>query len=563
MADIVIDRRKLLTQRWGSLKNERSSWWGQWQDISQFLIPRSGRFFVDDRNKGGQSRWNDIKDSTGTRAHRILAAGLMSGMTSPARPWFRLATADPELMLKSSSTRLWLSQVADLMRDIFARSNTYRTLHTLYEELGAFGTGVSIVLDDFKHVIHHHPLTCGEYAISADWKQTVNTLYREFQQTVGQIVGEFGRENCSQVVQNLYDRGNLDAWVPLMHAIEPRKDRDARIKNAKNKPFTSNYFESGGNQDVFLRESGFDDFPALAPRWALAGGDIYGTSPAMESLGDVMQLQFEQLRKAQGIDYMTKPPLQMPISLKTGDANVLPGGVSYVDAPGPNSGIRTAFDVKLDLGMLLEDIRDVRERINSSFYADVFAMMLQDDRSGTTAREIAERHEEKLLLLGPVLERLHNELLSPLIEITFMRMVKAGILPPAPPDMKGQDLNVEFVSVLAQAQRAVGVASVDRLLATVGAIAQFKPEVVDKLDGDEIVDQYADMLGVDPTLIVADEKVVVIRKQRADQQAHAQAMAQAQAASATAKNVSQINPDTAQTLTDNMRSLQGYGGASA
>ena len=557
----TLSKQKLMRARKGALWQERDSWMEQWRDISSFLIPRSGRFFLEDRNVGRSGRWNDIKDSTGTRAHRILAAGLMSGMTSPARPWVRLGTMDPELMLKSSSTRLWLSQATRLMLDIFARSNTYRTLHTMYEELGAFGTGVAMVLDDFHNVIHTQPLTCGEFSIAADSKQRVNTVYREFQNTVGQIVGEFGRGNCSDAVKNLFDRGQLDVWVPITHAIEPRKDRDASIKTAANKAYASCYFESGANDDTYLRESGFDEFPALAPRWALSGGDLYGTSPAMESLGDVMQLQYEQLRKAQAIDYQTKPPLQLPVSLKMGGSDLLPGGTSYVDQANPSGGIRTAFDVKLDLSTLLEDIRDVRERINSSFYADVFAMMLQDDRSGTTAREIAERHEEKLLLLGPVLERLHNELLSPLIEITFSRMVKAGILPPIPPDMQGQELNVEFVSVLAQAQRAVGISAVDRLLGTVGQMASFKPEVLDKLDGDKTVDMYADMLGVDPSLIVSDEKIVLIRDARAKQQQQAHAMEQAQAASATAKNVSQINPDTAQTLTDNLRERMGYGGA--
>ena len=130
--------------------------------------------------------------------------------------------------------------------------------------------------------------------------------------------------------------------------------------------------------------------------------------------------------------------------------------------------------------------------------------------------EVAERHEEKLLMLGPVLERMHNEILDPLIEMTFSRMVEAGIVPPPPDELQGMELNVEFVSMLAQAQRAIATNSVDRFVGNLGAMAGIKPEVLDKFDADRWADAYADMLGIDPELIVPGEQVALIRKQRAE-----------------------------------------------
>lgn len=556
MSEQQLPRERLLT-RWGQLKTERASWWAHWKEISDYLLPRSGRFFIQDRNKGWR-RHNNIYDNTGTRCLRVLAAGMMSGMTSPARPWFRLGTADHELM-KYAPVKLWLNDVTTIAHAVFQRSNTYRALHSIYEELGAFGTAASIVTPDYQNVIHHYPLTAGEYCLAVNWKGEVTTLYREFQKTVHELVAEFGIDKVSPTVKNLYDRGSLDQWVTVIHAIEPRTDRDPSKRDNQNMAWKSVYFEVGGKPGEVLRESGFRRFPALCPRWATSGGDIYGNSPGMEVLGDVKQLQHEQLRKAMGIDYKTKPPLQVPASMKNRDVETLPGGISYVDMTGPSNSIRTAFEVNIDLSHLLNDIQDVRERIRGGFYADLF-LMLQNDYSGRmTATEVAERHEEKLLMLGPVLERLQNELLDPLVEMTFDQIMESGIMPPPPAELQGHEINVELVSMLAQAQRAVGTNSIDRYVQHIGMVAQFKPEVLDRFDADKDAEIYADALGIDPQIIVPEDQVQAIRKQRAiaAQQQQQAAMAEQQANTA-AKLASAKTGQDSNALTDITQAFSGY-----
>jgi hypothetical protein len=201
------------------------------------------------------------------------------------------------------------------------------------------------------------------------------------------------------------------------------------------------------------------------------------------------------------------------------------------------------------------DIQDVRGRIRSAFYADLFLMLANQTDTRMTATEVAERHEEKLLMLGPVLERLHNEMLDPMVEMTFDRMLAAGIVPPPPPDIQGQNLNVEFVSMLAQAQQAVGTNSVDRFVATLGSVAQLKPEVLDKLDADKWADAYSDMLGVDPELVVPSQEVARIRQARAQAQQQAQATETAPQIAQAAKNASQVD---AAGLQDVMNMFSGY-----
>jgi hypothetical protein len=246
----------------------------------------------------------------------------------------------------------------------------------------------------------------------------------------------------------------------------------------------------------------------------------------------------------------------VPTAYKDAAQSRLPGGVMYVDAMSPGGGVRSAFDVNLRLDYLMDSIRDTRDRIRQAYYADLFLMLAQQPANGRmTATEVAERHEEKLLMLGPVLERIHNELLSPLIDITFERCSEAGILPPAPPEIQGVNLEIEFISVLAQAQRAVAVNGMERLLSTAVNLAPVKPDILDKLNFDQVVDDMANAFGVNPALIVSDQDVAAVRAARAQAQQAAQSAATAPQVVDSAKTASEINTDQ---LRDVMGMLQGY-----
>lgn len=531
-----MELREKVQSRWDALKEERSSWMSHWKDISEVLLPRAGRFLPTENNRGGRAAFRKILDSTGTRALRTLSGGMMSGMTSPARPWFRLTTFNPELD-ESYEVKVWMSQVTSLMQMVFYKSNTYRALQMAYEELGAFGTSATLIYDDFDRVIHCHPLTIGEFAIATDSRGRVNTVYREFRMTVAMLVQEFGLENVSRTVKDLYDRGQLDEWVDVINAIEPRTERDPRKTDAKNMPYLSVYFEKSGDKGKVLRETGFTEFPAMCARWSVTGGDIYGTSPGMEALGDLCQLQQMQFRKSQAIDYKVHPPVLIPSEMKNMGTQFLPGGVIPYSNAQQAQQIRSAYMVDLDLNSLLVDIQDVRQRINEAFYRDIFMLMVNSTDKTMTATEVTERHEEKMLLMGPVLERLNAEMLDPLINIVFNKLVQADLLPPLPEDLQGQQLNVEFISILAQAQKAISTNSVDRMFSVLGNLAGMRPDIVDNVDLDFWPQWYADALGVDPRFIVSGKKVAVIREQRARADQQAAAMEQLQGATQAAKNM--------------------------
>lgn len=564
MQDTRTVRQRILERR-TALMTERSSYDTYAKSISRYLLPRSARFDDSDRNKASSSDFNSIIDETGTQAHATLEAGLMAGMTSPARPWVKLATPDRDLM-EYAPVKLWLSKTTAKMLAIFAKSNTYRAFRSMYGQLGAYGVAANVIVDNYDTVIHNYPQVFGRYTMALNELGKPDTLCRDMVKTVAQLVGEFGADNCSTAVRNLYDRRQFDAPVPVVHMIEPRRNREYGKRDSRNMAFSSCYIElSADDPNKVLRESGFREFPALCPRWLSEADDTYASRwPAAVALGSIKQLHQEQLQKSRAIDYQVRPPLQAPIAYKDAEMDMMPGGLSYVDMASANHSIKTAFDVNLNLQHLLGDIQDVRQRINTSFFVDLFRMLMNDDRSGITAREIAERHEEKLLMLGPVLESLHNEMLQPAIEITFAKMVRAGLfgrgteLEP-PPELHMQDLDIEFISTLAQAQRAVGTSAIDRYIGTIASVSSIKPGILDKLDEDQVADVYADALGVDPSLVVADDKVALVRKSRQAAQAVQAAAASAPAAKDLATAAKTLGETDAAAMSNVMSAFQGYG----
>ena len=536
-------------RRWTDIKDERSTYFGHWEELSEFILPRRGRFLTSKRNDGSKKN-GKIIDSTGTMAVRTLSAGMMSGITSPARPWFRLATPDSALM-EQSEVKQWLYSVEKKMREIFSRSNLYNSLQTVYEELSVFGTGAMLVSEDFDDVIRCYPFTVGEYGLAQSHRLQVDTFYREFQLTVAQVVEQFGFDKCSDPVQSMFNEGKLDSYVEILHVVEPNSVRQYNKKDNQNMPYHSCYIEKASKNERKLSDKGFEEFPVLAPRWHVTGVDIYGRSPGMDVLGDVKALQIEQKRKAQGIDKMVNPPLQAPSSLRGQSATVLPGGVTYVDTmQGNQGGFRPTYEVNPRLGELQQDIAETQYRIQQGFYADLFQMMTQSDRRQITAREIDERHEEKLLMLGPVLERLHTELLNPLIDRTFNIMARNDLLPPAPEELGGVTLKVEYISVMAQAQKAIGTGAIERLAGFVGNMAATKPDVLDKFDADQSVDEYAEMLGVPPKIVVPDDVVQQMREARQEQMEQQQMMEQASMGAQAAKVMSDADTGGENILTD-------------
>ena len=205
--------RDHLNGQLGALRSERQSFISHYQDLSGLIQPRKGRFLTSDRNRGESSRHqrNKIINSHGTQALRTARAGMLSGIMSPARPWFALSSLDPEMM-EYLPVKIWLAGVEMRLREIFNSSNLYNMAPTMIGEVLLFGTGAMSHVDDFDDVARFYTHTAGSYMLAQDEKFKINTLCREFEMTTDQLVKEFGVENVSQGVKDAYERGNYQQW---------------------------------------------------------------------------------------------------------------------------------------------------------------------------------------------------------------------------------------------------------------------------------------------------------------------------------------------------------------
>ena len=536
-----------------ALRVNRYSFFVHWRELADYILPRRYKWLVTPNQMGRGSPINQhILDSTGTICARNLGSGLVSGKSSPTSLWFKMRVGYVD-STQTSPVSLWLAEVERLLYLIFQESNFYNAIGQLYFDIVVFGTGAMLIHEDFDNVINCINPCLGEYYVDVDGKYRPTVFYREFTLTVYAVVAEFGYDNCSASVKEAYDiqdGSGRSREIIVAHSIEPNSDGKGRAFGFPEQfAFREAYWEWGGSASPqggsqsppgFLRKAGYFEQPNVTGRWDIVSNDPYGRSPGMDALGDIKQLQLETRRKAQAIDKMVNPPLVADVQLKNQPANLTPGGITFVSGYSASGkpGFASVYDTKFPVQEITQDLSEVKVRISQTFFNDVLKVASQyETRSNVTALEWDLRKSEALVMLGPALERIDHEFLKPVLNRVFAIANRAGIIPPAPPEIQGHIMEVEFVSMLAKAQSAAQAGSIERVLSIVGNIAGVNPEVVDTIDFDYSIDKYSHLLNNDPKMIRSPEMRDLIRQQRAEAQQQAQQAAIAEQLSKGAKNL--------------------------
>ena len=564
-AKLKLRYRQQMHARLEGMRAVRLSWWAHWAQLAEVYLPRRYKWFISPNqyNKGTQIN-QSIVDETGVIAARTLSSGMMSGLTSPTKPWFKMGLHDLS-KVDYGPVKEWLSEVERRMMRILSESNFYQSLGTLYHDNAVFGSAAMLIYEDKKDVIRCFNPCLGEFFFGAGARLNIETFAREFTLNLAQLVEQFGEDNVSDSSRMSYRSGGglKEQEVVVQHMIEPNDpiyDGEIMLGYLVPKKFQYRevYWEQNAAGGAILQASGFNEQCFIAARWDTVSNDAYGRGPGMDALPATRQLQVEQKRKGEAIDKIVRPPMKASAAMKNEPASILPGAITYVNDLS-KEGFAPAFQINPNLRDMYEDIAEVQKRIQSVFFVDLFMMISQLD-TVRTATEIDARREEKLIQLGPVIERFENEVLDPIIDRVFTIMVRRNLLPPAPPEIHGQPLNIQYVSMLAEAQRAASTAAIERLLALAGNIVGVQPDAIDNIDIDEAIDYYADALSVPPHIIRSTAAVVQIRQKKAQEAAQQAAQQQAQGAIQGAQTLSQTDVGGGQNALQLMMGNAGGGG---
>lgn len=534
------ERRDYLLKRYVALQDERAPYLKQWLEIVKYIAPYAGSFHSDDKSAIRDQRF--INDNKTARCIDTLVAGLGSYATPKTLPWFRL-TGDKEESRYDHNSQLWLGQVQSIIQDVFFKSNTYDSLHSLYRDLSIFGTAASVVVEDPRRVIHHHVLPVGSFCIQNDNSGQVSTLYREFTLTAAQAVREFGYDKLSTFIKTAYDNGSLETKFYFLHAIEPREDRDYSSKNNLDMPWASYYVELGAEKQGILRESGYPYFPCIVPRWEVQGNEPYGISPALLALPDVKELMHITFNKAKMVDLMVEPPLQAPLNSRQSPVSLYAGAVNYVPTTGNDQSIKPIIQQTGSYEVVSNEIDKLHQRIEQTFFQDIFFMLQQFATTRKTATEVTGLREEKMAVLGPVVERLQRECQEPLITIPYTILRRAGVIPDPPAlltsTLGGHDFEIKFEGLLAQSQRAMAIAPTTEFIASLQSISSSLPDAIHRIDTDGVVDVLADLYGINRNVLRDKQAADRIREQIAQQQQQQQELAAGESISTSLNSLAQ------------------------
>ena len=519
------------------------------REIQEFLLPNSGNFLIDrqklNADRGGKTHGKIINGSA-TRALRFAASGIHGGLTSPAQKWMEIRFADADLQ-KSGYFDGYIQQIERMFYALFRQSNFYAIIHkSYYDEIG-YGTSVIVADEDPESTIHNSLIPMGEYSLATNRKGVVDTLYRRISITAIQAEGWFGKEKLTAPMLNALRTNPYTEFI-IFHCIRPNQAFKGVVLGAERAAYESIIFTDTEDYKI-LEHKGYSIKPFTASRWGTVGTFPYGYSPGQDLLGEIKDLQQESLAIPKALHKMIDPPLMGPASLLD-EVDFLPGGLSPVEST--EQKIEPIYQVNFNVRDTAAHVAELIQQIKEGFFNDLFIMITQ--RPQMTATEIAERHEEKLWMLGPVIESQFTEKLDPLLDRYFDIMTRNEMLPQPPPELEGQPLKIEYISMLAQAQKMVNANSLHGYVSFIGQLAELNPEAIDNLNVDEAaasLDEIASLpAGVRPNI----DQIQKIREQRAEQQqAQQQAEQQAQAAD-SAQKLSQTDMEGKNALTELVKS---------
>lgn len=501
-----------ILRRLGSMTGVRSNIENIWQECFDYSFPVRGDNFYGQRSDATSSAAKRARllDGTSTDAGRILAASLISGATPNNSRWFGMSSGQD-----TDEEKKWFDNCSEIIWTNIHASNYDAVGFECCLDMVPAGWFVLFIDSNRKmggYAFEQWPIAeC--WIASSEPGGTADTIVRKYENTVEQVVNDFGIDAVSDRVRALYDGGKYDDKVCLIRAIYPRKNGKGGAKLSKNLPFASCTIEENGRN--LLRESGFHECPFVAPRWVMVPGTPYAVGPMFDALPDVKELNdLVRLEKQNaemaiaGTYVATDDGVLNAATVKVGPGRVIVANDVNSIKPLPTGG---------NFSLLFTEKQALQAAIRKTLMADQLGPV---EGPQMTATEVRVRVALIRQLLGPIYGRLQAEWLQIMVARCFGIAYRAGILPPPPQSLANRNFTVTFISPQAKAQKLDDVTAVEQTLVGIGQLAQGSgdPTVWDNVDKDEATRIIADGLSA-PAKLMRDAKIVaVLRENRAKEQ---------------------------------------------
>jgi hypothetical protein len=531
------DLAKNLLSRFDRLKSQRQNWESHWQEVADYMQPRKAD--VTKTRSKGDKRTELIFDSSPLQSVELLAASLHGMMTNPSTPWFSLKFKN-DGMEGEDEAKEWLESTTEIMYSVFNKSNFQQEIFELYHDLITFGTAAMFIEEDDEDDLKFSTRHINEMYISENDKGRIDTVFRKFRISARAAIQKF-----KTVSTNIAVIAKKDPYeeVEILHAVYPRSDFNPVKQDKENMPFESVYLDADSGDELSV--SGFKEFPFVVPRYLKASHEIYGRSPAMTALPDVKMLNEMSKVIIKSAQKQVDPPLLVPDDGFMLPVRTVPGGLNFYRAGTRDRIEPLNIGANNTLGLNMEEQR--RNSIRNAFYVNQLQMQ---DGPQMTATEVIQRNEEKMRLLGPVLGRLQSELLKPLIDRSFAILMRKNLFPNPPEFLSGQDIEIEYVSPLAKAQKSTELSSIMRAIEILGSLSNVAP-VFDHINMDKLVRHLTSIVGVPQKILKPQAELNAERQEAAAQAEQQQQMQQMQQVAQAGRDIAPLAkalPEEAQAL---------------
>lgn len=515
-----VQRVEELLARFRCLQEHRSNVENVWQQIADYFIPHSADI-TQTRAAGDNSKATKLFDDVGVKAAEYLASELHSGLTNPSIKWLDLAME--EKAVSSPETDLFLQLTRDRLLNIFNCSDSGFPLnnHEFLMSIVTYGTAAMFIeLDpDEGNEIKFSALHMSEVFVAEDKYGGIDTVMRKFKLTARQMVQRWGLDKLAKPIQDQYKAKipNKDARYDILHIVMPRSDTD----HLNNKQFKFISYHIDIENKKILSVGGYYENPYIIARLSKLAGEIYGRSPAWQTMPSVKLLNrmVETILKAAQLQAM--PPLLIAddgvlLGTKAVPNARIVGGLSL-------DGVARMQPLNIggNLNVGIEMIKEYRKSVRDAFFVD---QLVFRDGPTMTATEVVQRQQEALKLLAPHIGRLQTEYLTPLIQKVVSIKARAGDLGKVPDELKKYKYEVDYVAPIALLQKASEVQKFQQFMAFAAPLAQIKPEVLDQIDFDLAIQKIAEDLGIWKDIQRDPNQIAQERQARAQQQQAAMAM---------------------------------------